>query len=92
MRVDRNEDGFCVDAPMLASLFRVPASEVLPLMRAGQITSVCERGESEHAGRHRLTFYFGNRRARVEVDEEGLVLRRSVVDFGERPLPAAMRK
>ncbi len=92
MLIERNGDEFCVDAAMLATLFKVPASDILDLMRAGQITSVCEQGESEHAGRHRLTFFLGNRRARLEVDDEGQVLKRSVVDFGERPLPSAMRK
>jgi hypothetical protein len=71
-------------AATLATLFKVSASEILSLIRTGQITSVCEQGEGEHAGRHRLTFFLENRRARVEVDEDGQVLNRSVVDFGQR--------
>jgi len=33
-----------------------------------------------------------NRRFRLVVDEEGNAIQRSTVDFGDRPLPALMRK
>jgi Family of unknown function (DUF6522) len=90
MQVERRQDGFCVDASMLAGLLKVPPREVHELMRAGEITSICERGEGEHAGCYRLTFFCGSRRVRLDLDESGRVLRRTVIDFGDRPLPAAL--
>jgi len=61
------------------------------MMRKGEITSLCERGMNEDAGRYRLTFFHKSRRFRLIVDRSGTVIRRSIVDFGDRPLPAAMR-
>lgn len=89
MVVGRDEDGFSVDAALIAELLGVAADAVQDLMRAGEITSICERGEGEHAGEHRLTFFHKGRRARVSVDESGRVFRRTVIDYGERPLPPA---
>jgi hypothetical protein len=42
--------------------------------------------------RYRLTFFYENRRFRLVVDEAGNPVQRSTVDFGDRPLPASMRK
>jgi hypothetical protein len=58
-------------------------------MRSGRITSICERGVDENAGEFRLSFFYGNRRARVLTDLEGRILRKSAVDFGDRPIPGA---
>ena len=56
-------------------------------MRSGQITSSCERGVDEDAGEFRLNFFHGNRRARLSTDLEGRILRKSAIDFGDRPIP-----
>jgi hypothetical protein len=61
-------------------------------MRDGKITSRCERGEGEHAGQYRLTFFHAGRRARLSVDAAGRIIRRSIIDYGERPLPPALRQ
>ncbi len=90
MQLERNEDGFSIDASLLSELLNVPAGNVHALMRHKEITSLCERGEGEHQGQYRLTFFYKNRRARLNVDESGQVIRRSVIDFGDRPLPRAM--
>jgi hypothetical protein len=76
-----------VDAALVAELLQLPATRVQTLMRSGEITSACERGVDEHAGEFRLSFFYGNRRARLSMDLEGRVLRKSAIDFGDRPIP-----
>jgi uncharacterized protein DUF6522 len=83
------DDAFVVDAALVGELLRLPASRVQVLMRSGRITSVCERGIDEHAGEFRLSFFYGNRRARLSTDLEGRVLRKSAIDFGDRPIAGA---
>jgi Family of unknown function (DUF6522) len=92
MRLERNKQGFAIEASLLSELFDVPSSRIHNLMRQNEITSLCERGEGEHEGQYRLTFFYKRRRARLNVDESGEVIRRSIIDFGSRPLPAAMHK
>jgi hypothetical protein len=92
MRLEKNVDGFALDVSLLSELLNVPSSRVQDLMRRKEITSLCERGEGEHEGQYRLTFFYKGRRARLNVDEAGEVIRRSVIDFGDRPLPSAMRR
>jgi hypothetical protein len=69
----------------------VEASLVPARIREGKITTLCERGFDEDAGRYRLTFFYENRRFRLVVDEEGNAIQLSTVDFGMHPLPASMR-
>jgi hypothetical protein len=76
-------DAFVVDAAMVGELLRLPPSRVQSLMRSGQITSACERGVDEHAGEFRLSFFYGNRRARLSTNLEGRILRKSAIDFGD---------
>jgi hypothetical protein len=90
--VESNAGDFSVDAALVGELLDVAASEVLALMRDGKITSRCERGEGEHAGQYRLTFFHAGRRARLSVDAAGRIIKRSVIDYGERPLPPALRQ
>jgi hypothetical protein len=81
-----------VDATVLSELLNVAAAEIPALMRAGAITSLCERGTGADEGRFRLSFFYRNRRARLHVDEAGCILRRGVIDFGEKRLPAELRR
>lgn len=92
MTLERIEDGFCIDATLLGELLRVPPPGVQELMRNNEITSVCERGEGEHEGQYRLTFFYKNRRARLAIDEAGRILKRSIVDFGEHLPPQTSRR
>jgi hypothetical protein len=87
--VEIRDDTFMVDAALVGELLHLPASRVQALMRLGRITSACERGVDEHAGEFRLSFFYGNRRARLSTDLEGRVLRKSAIDFGDRPMPNA---
>jgi hypothetical protein len=84
--IEFSADGaFLVDAKLIGELLRISASRVPSLMREGKITSICERGVDEHAGEFRLTFFYWNRRARLGIDSAGQVLRKSAVEFGDRP-------
>lgn len=92
MQLEQNEQGFSIDASLLGELLDLPPSGVQALMRDNKITSLCERGEGEHAGQYRLTFFYKGRRARLSIDETGTVIRRSIVDFGDRPVPSSLHR
>jgi hypothetical protein len=81
-----------IDAAILAEGLGLVASLVPVLIRNGEITSLCERGVGEDEGRHRLTFFYQGKRCRVIVDNEGRLLQRSTIDFGDRALPARLRR
>lgn len=53
-------------------------------MREGAITSSCERGIVDDAGRYRLIFFYKSRRLRLIIDEAGRVIQRSTIEFGNR--------
>jgi len=91
MKLAREESTFTVDAALLSELLDVPPSDIQDLMRRNEITSLCERGVGEHRGQFRLTFFYKGRRARLSVDEAGRILRRSVIELGERALPAMVQ-
>jgi hypothetical protein len=76
-----------VDADIVAAALGIEPALVQPLMRDGKITSVCERGAGEDAGRYRLTFFHANRAFHLVVDEEGQVIERSAHDVGARRGP-----
>lgn len=87
------EDGdVVVDAAVVASGFGLEPAIIPALLRSGDITARCERGLDEDAGRHRLTFFFGNRRLRLVLDGQGHVITRGLIDFGDRPLPGSLRR
>jgi hypothetical protein len=90
--VDLEQGTLSIDAAVIGRGLNVEPSLVPVRMREGKITVLCERGFDEDTGRYRLTFFYENRRFRLVVDEAGNTLQRSTVDFGDRPLPASMRK
>ena len=92
MQLEITEAEILVDAALLGELLDIVPAEVPGLMRRRAITSFCERGIGADDGTFRLSFFYRNRRARLSVDTTGRILRRSVVDFGQRPLPRAMRR
>ena len=73
-----------VDAEVIATALGIEPALVQPLMRDGKITSVCERGVGEDAGRYRLTFIHASRAYHLVVDEKGQVIERSTRDVGVR--------
>jgi hypothetical protein len=59
-------------------------------MRVHAITGRCERGVDANQGQYRLSFFYQNRRVRLSLDSSGHVLRRSIIEFGQQPLPRAL--
>ncbi len=90
--IEFQEGAIQVDATIIAEGLGVEPSLVQARMREGAITSLCERGSVEDSGRYRLTFFSGNRRFRIVVDERGNVIQSSAADFSDRPLPVSARK
>lgn len=75
--IERAGPDFSVDAALLAEAFAITQAQVQLDMRAGTITSRCEAGVDEDAGRWRLTFHRGDRAVRFIVDDAGQVLTRA---------------
>ena len=86
-KVVRDGNNFTLDAALVGELLHVPPAEVPALMRSKSITSVCESGIDADHGTFRLNLFYRGRHARLRVGSEGQILHRSVIDFGERPLP-----
>ena len=76
-QISFTSDGFVVDAAVVGAAFGFPASEIPGRLRAGEITSRCEAGQDEDAGRWRLTFFSGGRALRLVVDQAGTILTRT---------------
>jgi len=74
-RIQRAGEDFVVDAEIVAEAFALPVASVRALMRDGRITSRCELGVGEDAGRWRLTFYHGARVCRFTVEPGGALRR-----------------
>ena len=82
--VERDGDGFVVDAELLAEAFDIPASSVPQLMKDGAITSRSETGVDTDAGTFRLTFFHAGRACRLTVDTGGTILKRTTFDTPSR--------
>ena len=85
-RVEFDGDSFSIDAALIAESLGIELTVVRTLMREARITSRCERGIEQDAGRYRLTFFHGERRLRLIVDEAGEVVERLIesADLTER--------
>lgn len=92
MQVEIDKNDVVVDANLVASLLGVDPAAVHSLLKTQEITCVCERGIEEHEGEYRLSFFYRNRRARVQVDAAGNVKKRSVIDFGDVTLPRKLHR
>lgn len=76
-QIEINQDGFVVEASVIASAFKLAPEDIQPLMRNGEITSKCETGVGEDEGRSRLTFHYRERAVRLIVDQVGTIRKRS---------------
>ena len=81
-----------VPAELIAEGLGIPVAEIQSLMREGTITSRCESGVGEDAGRHRLTFFYKGCRLRLIIDGEGRVIQRATIDYGNRLPPEVLRR
>jgi hypothetical protein len=81
-----------VDAAVVAEGLGIALPLFRTEMRAGRITSVCERGIDADDGRHRITFFSAHRRFRLVVDRGGTIVQRSTLNFGDAPLPASAHR
>jgi hypothetical protein len=63
--IEFEEDALSVDAAVIGQGLSIEPSLVHARMREGKITTLCERGINEDAGRYRLTFFHENRRFRL---------------------------
>lgn len=73
-KVDIYDGSIDVEAVTIANGLGLEPSLIPALMRTGEITSACERGEGGDAGRYRLTFFHGGQRFRITVDSAGAIL------------------
>lgn len=86
-RIERDGEGFVIPAVLLAEAFRMTEDDVRLAMREGTLTSLCEAGEGEDAGRWRLTFRHAGRACRFTLDGAGAIL--STSRFSVRSPPRA---
>lgn len=77
------DDTIQIPAAIIAHGLNLEIPTFQSLMRSGEVTSRCERGENEDAGRYRLTFFHKGRRVQLVIDSMGKILQRSAIDFGE---------
>lgn len=84
MKLEPTTNGFSVEPADLARLFERDPDEIRRMMRDGTMTCLVERGEGDDAGRFRVTFRDGIRRARLVVDTEGNVLLQTRVPMAPR--------
>ena len=75
--LQRDGEGFVIDAAVLAEAFGLSEAALRQGTADGTITSRCETGIGEDAGRWRLTFRHGGRAVRLVVDETGEIRARS---------------
>ncbi|SMX48914.1 DUF6522 family protein [Maliponia aquimaris] len=83
--VEHDGEQFIVDAQVLSRAFNLPPEDIRARMQAGQITSVCETGEGEDAGRWRLTFRHQGRALRLIVDANAQILSRATFPVSQPP-------
>lgn len=77
--------GFQVDAVTIAVAFGLDPAQLQGKMRAGEVTSLCEKGVDADEGRFRLTFRHAGRVLRLTVDARGQILTRSTFDAPRNP-------
>ena len=78
IRIDFEYGALSVDTALIAEGLRIDAKLVLPKMREGKITSVCERGVDRDAGHHRLRFFYAKRCFSLIVDAAGNIIESSI--------------
>jgi hypothetical protein len=78
--IENGNDGFVVDAEIIAEALGVAALVIQGLMRPNVISSRCAKGVGEDEGVWRLTFFHSNRAFRLTVDNTNQILSRAQFD------------
>ena len=60
-----------IEAALVAPGLGLDVDAFQRLMSQRKITQLCERGIGEDAGLYRATFYYGDKRVRLVVDDHG---------------------
>ena len=81
MRIEITNGDILIDAELLGKMLAIESAAVPALMQARAITSICEKGLDVHQGQYRLSFFYRSRRARLNVDQSGHILQRSIVNL-----------
>ena len=76
-----------VDAQIVADGLRLTPEALRLALQGGTVTSRCEAGVGDDAGRYRVTFFSASRRMRLVVGADGTVLQRSSADYSRRSVP-----
>jgi hypothetical protein len=84
MQIEIGDNGFVVDAELLAQAFDLEAATVPLEMRHGTITAKCEKGVGDDNGLWRLTFFHNGKALRLTVDAGGKVVSRARFDAPRR--------
>jgi len=82
--IERKAGDFVIDAAVLAEALGLTQDEIRARMGSGAITSRCEAGVDDDAGRWRLTFYHNDRACRFIVDDAGTVIKRTSFPISPR--------
>lgn len=90
--VEFENGAVAIDASVIAEGLGIALPLLRNQMRAGKITSLSERGIDHDSGRYRLSFFAEHRRFRVVVDQSGVIIQRSTLNFGDASLPKSIRK
>lgn len=85
--IEFQDGALSVDAALIGEGLAIDPAQVQPLMRAGHLTSLCEQGIGEDAGRFRLTFFHRRQCLRLVVDADGKIVKRSTIRVRDRPNP-----
>ncbi len=76
-----------VDAAVVAEGLRLTPEALRTALQGGTVTSRCEAGVGDDAGRFRITFFSANRRMRLIVSADGTVLQKTTADYTRRSAP-----
>jgi len=78
-----------IDPDIVARGLRLTPEVLRDHLRSGTVTSLCEKGEGDDAGRFRLTFFSPTRRLRLIADETGKILTTTTADYRRKQSPAS---
>ncbi|MCK9490152.1 MAG: DUF6522 family protein [Xanthomonadales bacterium] len=62
-----------IDGALVARSLGLEVARFRELMAQRKIAVLCERGTGDDAGLYRATFYYGSKRLRLVVDEQGQI-------------------